>query len=93
MRKLRRCPVHNLQPDGERARGPRTRRIHDMQRVLSRDKVEVLHQDHESVVIANNKDTELFPGDTVVQHNAFGLSLALKAGAGEEGGGHHHHHH
>lgn len=55
-------------------------------------KVEILHQDHAVAVIANNKDTELFPGDPVVQHNAFGLSLSLKAGAGEEGGHHHHHH-
>ena len=66
-------------------------------------KVEVLYFDHEFAVIANNKNTELFPGDSVVQHGAFGLYLALKAsaggggehegGEGEEGGHHHHHHH
>lgn len=62
-------------------------------------KVEILHLDHESAVIANNKDTEIFPGDMIVQHGTFGLNLALKAsagGGGEEGGehaGHHHHHH
>lgn len=60
-------------------------------------KVELLYQDHETAVIANNKDTEIFPGDKVVIHNAFGLALALKASAGEPAGegeaGHHHHHH
>jgi multidrug efflux pump subunit AcrA (membrane-fusion protein) len=61
-------------------------------------KVVILYQDSEETVI-DGKSSELFPGDTVVQHGAFGLSLALKGGggepAGEEGGeaGHHHHHH
>jgi multidrug efflux pump subunit AcrA (membrane-fusion protein) len=61
-------------------------------------KIELLYQDQESAVIANNKETELFPGDEVVQHGAFGLGLALKAAGegeheGEGEGGHHHHHH
>jgi biotin carboxyl carrier protein len=44
-------------------------------------KVVVLHQDHE-VAVLDSKDSDLFPGDAVVQHGAFGLSLALKAGSG-----------
>ncbi|GMV84021.1 MAG: hypothetical protein AMXMBFR7_52050 [Planctomycetota bacterium] len=45
-------------------------------------KVEVLHSDHEVVVVANNELTEIFPGDPVVYRGAFALGLALKVGSG-----------
>lgn len=45
-------------------------------------KVEVLYSDHEAVVVANNKLTEIFPGDPVVHRGAFALGLALKVGSG-----------
>ncbi len=45
-------------------------------------KVVILHQDRESVVL-DTKSSELFPGDPVVQHGAFGLGLALKLGSGQ----------
>jgi len=44
-------------------------------------KVVVLHQDDEVAVISA-RDSELFPGDSVVQNNAFALGLALKSGSG-----------
>lgn len=45
-------------------------------------KVVILHQDHE-VAILDSKSSEIFPGDSVAQHGAFGLGLALKTGSGE----------
>ena len=44
-------------------------------------KVVVLYQDHD-VVVLDSKTSELFPGDSVVQTGAFGLSLALKSSGG-----------
>ena len=44
-------------------------------------KVAILYQDHENAVI-DSKNSEIFPGDSVVQHGAFGLGLAMKAGSG-----------
>jgi multidrug efflux pump subunit AcrA (membrane-fusion protein) len=55
-------------------------------------KVVVLWQDRE-VVVLDSKNSEVFPGDEVAEHNAFPLRLALKAGAGEAAGGHAGHNH
>lgn len=44
-------------------------------------KVVILYQNHD-VVVLDSKTSELFPGDTVVQTGAFGLSLALKSSGG-----------
>ncbi|MCW8131963.1 MAG: efflux RND transporter periplasmic adaptor subunit [Planctomycetota bacterium] len=44
-------------------------------------KVVVLYQDHASAVL-DAKHSELFPGDRVVLHGAFGLNLALKSSGG-----------
>ncbi len=44
-------------------------------------KVAILYQDHEYVVI-DSKSSEIFAGDLVVQHGAFGLGLAMKSGSG-----------
>jgi hypothetical protein len=45
--------------------------------------VEIAYRDHEYAVIPINRHTALFPGDPVVVHNAFPLSLALKGGSGD----------
>lgn len=60
-------------------------------------KVIVLYQDHE-VAVLDGKHSEIFPGDSVAQHGAFGLGLALRNPGEHEGGddddhAHHHHHH
>jgi membrane fusion protein, heavy metal efflux system len=52
-------------------------------------KVAVLHQDHE-VVVLDGKTSELFPGDSVVQRGAFGLSLALRSSPAAAEHGHDH---
>ncbi len=55
-------------------------------------KVVVLWQDRE-VAVLDSKNSAVFPGDEVAEHNAFPLRLALKAGAGEAAGGHAGHNH
>lgn len=45
-------------------------------------KVAILYQDHEYAVI-DGKSSEIFPGDGVVQHGAFGLGIALRTRQGE----------
>lgn len=54
-------------------------------------KVEVLHRDHESVVIAGTAN--IFPGNPVVVGGAFPLGLALEAGQSGGGDGGHGHAH
>ena len=55
-------------------------------------KVEILHQDHEVVVIPGTAD--IFPGNPIVTHGAFALGLALGSaalgGGGDQGHGHSH---
>lgn len=54
-------------------------------------RVELLHLDDETAVIAINKDTTLFPGDQVAVRGAFQLGIALKSG-GEQAADHGHSH-
>ena len=44
-------------------------------------KVVILYQDDE-VAVLDEEHSEIYIGDSVVQHGAFGLGLALKAGSG-----------
>jgi membrane fusion protein, heavy metal efflux system len=57
-------------------------------------KVVVLYQDHE-IVVLDGKHSEIFPGDSIAQHGAFGLGLALRSPVQEVGDDddHPHHHH
>ncbi|HYG78393.1 MAG TPA: hypothetical protein VEK08_25550 [Planctomycetota bacterium] len=52
-------------------------------------KVVVVHRDHKNAVI-DSKHSDLFDGEPVVQHGAFGLGLALKTESGPVGHGHEH---
>ena len=53
--------------------------------------VEVLHRDHEVVVLPG--DSPIFPGNPIVVSGAFPLSLALHAkGGGDDSAGHGHSH-
>jgi hypothetical protein len=51
-------------------------------------KVEVLYQDHEVTVLPAT--TDIFPGNPIVTHGAFALSLALQTDSGDSGHGHAH---
>ena len=54
-------------------------------------KIEILHQDHEVVVIPGTAD--IFPGNPIVTHGAFALGLALGSAHGggqDQGHGHSH---
>ncbi len=56
-----------------------------------RKAVTILHEDSESMAIANNG--AILAGQTIAHNAAAALNRALKAGQSEGGGGHHHHHH
>ena len=51
-------------------------------------KVKVLYQDHEVTVLPAT--TDIFPGNPIVTHGAFALSLALQSDSGDAGHGHAH---